>query len=471
MRWTQFTRSFFTGDCYVALNRDAYSDVQSVHQEVSDPAEIATLFDGAIVYSKGAHLMLMLIRLMGWDSFCKGVADYFDKYKYKNTVGDDLWKSLKPYAEFDPKKLMHAFIDKPGYPVVTTNGAQKRFLLDGVLNVEEWPIPEITEDMSGHYVINLSDEEFGERLENFESLGLEERIRLLIDRNLISKTELVSSSSLIPLVKKFQNEDSASVWSIVASIVGGLKVFFEPDSNEEKKFKKFVGNLVAEKLDKIGIVTKKDDDENTIRLRAILLGFSYYAEDKKVLEELAEMYDADYTKMDSEIRENILNAKLYFEPELIDEYMKAYVKTADPELKSELLFAGTLSKDEKVLSSMTALLEKPEIVKPQDQLYLFVYLFRNSKVRQEVFDWMTSHWDYVKKMAGDKSLENYPRYTANVIRTQAEYEAWQEFFGSKRNDLALSRAIKIGEKEIKARLKLITQDQSSVLEVLESSDN
>ena len=75
---------FFTGDAYHALMRDAYSDVQSVHQEVSDPAEIATLFDAAIVYSKGARLMLMLIRLMGWESFCEGVAEYFDKYKYKN---------------------------------------------------------------------------------------------------------------------------------------------------------------------------------------------------------------------------------------------------------------------------------------------------------------------------------------------------------------------------------------------------
>ena len=105
---------FFTGDCFAALTRDAYSGVQSVHQEVSDPAEIATLFDSAIVYSKGARLMLMLIRAMGWENFCRGIADYFHKYEYKNTVGDDLWNALKPYAEFDPHKLMHAYTWIPG---------------------------------------------------------------------------------------------------------------------------------------------------------------------------------------------------------------------------------------------------------------------------------------------------------------------------------------------------------------------
>jgi hypothetical protein len=91
-----------------------------------------------------------------------------------------LWAALKPYAEFDPGKLMHAFIDKPGYPVIT-DGKQKRFLLDGPMLDESWPLPEITEDMSGHYVLNLSEEEFKNELAEFDNLGLEEKIRLLID--------------------------------------------------------------------------------------------------------------------------------------------------------------------------------------------------------------------------------------------------------------------------------------------------
>ena len=168
---------FFTGDCFAALMRDAYTDVQSVHQEVHDPAEIATLFDGAIVYSKGARLMLMLIRLMGWESFCKGVADYFEKYQYQNTVGDELWACLSKYAEFDTGKLMHAFIDRPGYPVITGEEGfrqytQKRFLLDSnEIPESSWPLPEITEDMSGHYVLNLNEDEFNRRLADFDSLG------------------------------------------------------------------------------------------------------------------------------------------------------------------------------------------------------------------------------------------------------------------------------------------------------------
>ena len=464
---------FFTGDAYAALMRDAYTDVQSVHQEVHDPAEIATLFDGAIVYAKGARLMLMLIRLMGWEQFCKGVADYFNKFKYQNTKGDDLWECLKPYAEFDPKKLMHAFIDKPGYPVITGEDGfrkftQKRFLLDGKMPDSDWPLPEITEDMSGHYILNLSEDEFNERLAKFDELGLEEKLRLLIDRNLLAKTELASASSLLPLVMKFKNEDSAAVWGVVLSIVSGLKIFFEPDSKEEKKYKKFVSELVKPKLAEIGLTTRKNDDENTIRLRAILLGLDFYAETQENIKALAEMYDDKVEKLEPEIREAIIDAKLYTEPGMIDEYLKKYQKEADPEVKFELLFAGTISKDEKVLERMLKLLEQPEIVKPQDQLYLYVYLYRNPRSREKAFKWLTRHWDYVREMAGDKTLESYPRYTAGAARTEAEFDEWKKFFQPMERDSALSRAIVIGEKEIAVRLKLIKEDQGAVQRILKS---
>ena len=463
---------FYTGDSYAALLRDAYTDVQSVHQEVNDPAEIATLFDGAIVYSKGARLMLMLIRLMGWEKFCEGIREYFDKYQHQNTVGDNLWDALAPYADFEPKKLMHSFIERPGYPVVTGDDGfdkyeQRRFLLDGEIREKsDWPIPEVTEDMSGHYVLNLSDEQFRKRLDRFDSMELEEKIRLLIDRNLVARAGLVSSDSLIDLIWKFRTEESAAVWNVIVSIVASLKMFFEPGSDEEKSFKKFAGELVAPGILRIGLVTKDSDDENVIRLRAILLGLDYYAENTENLEALAKMYNDDLGSLDSEIREDILDAKLYLEPEMVDEYIRKYKKEVDPEVKSELLYAGTIVKNRNALMKVMRLLEQPDVVKPQDQLHLFIYLYRNSVVRNDAFEWLTKHWDYVREMGGDKTLENYPRYTAGVIRTEQEYADWKKFFEPMADDLALARAIKIGRKEIEARLKLIAKNQKKVYKAI-----
>ena len=460
---------FFTNDALAALRRDAYDGVQSVHQDVNNPEEIATLFDPSIVYAKGARLMLMVIRAMGWDKFCAGIREYFAKYKYGNTVGDDLWVALNPHAKFDVGEMMHAFIDKPGYPVLTKTSdgyTQKRFLLNGELKKSDWPIPVVSEDMSGHYILNLSEEEFNERLERFDDLNLEEKLRLLIDRDLISKTELASSASLIPLVLKFKHENSAAVWTIILSIVSNLKIFFDFDSKEEKKYKAFILDLVKEKLDEVGLVTRKGDDENMLRLRSILMALDYYADDEENIKKLAEMFDDDYAKLDAEIRNDILDATIWLKPEMVEKFVADYQKIANPEIKFDLLFATTLARDEKTLERMMDYLKKPEVVKPQDHFHLFLYLFRNPRVKAKVFNWMEENWDYVRKISGDKSLDDYPRYTAASIRTEEEFEKYCKFFEPKENDPALARAIMIGKNEILARLALIKKDREEVFKIL-----
>ena len=465
--------SFFTADCCAALLRDAHEGVQSVHQEVHNPQEIATLFDGAIVYAKGARLMLMLIRLMGWQKFCKGLVDYFEKYQYKNTIGDDLWNALKPYADFDPKKLMHAFIDQPGYPVISSkNGSfkdysQKRFLLEGEMLESNWPIPKISEDMSGHYILNLSEKEFNLRLKNFKKLSLEEKLRLLIDRDLVTQTGLQSPASLIPLILEFKNEDSASVWNKIGGIITNIRVYTEFESEEESFLRQFVLKLVDQKLSEVGITTGKNEDENIIRLRANLMSLDYFARDEERLRKLAAMYNEDYRKMDKETRSDIMCAKVYFEPEIVSDYIKRYQAIFDPDVKSDYLFTATTVKDKKQIQEvLLKLLGNTKIVKPQDQFYLFVYLYRNPLSRIDTFDWMTKNWDFIKTTGGDKTLSDYPMFTARLARTKEELKKYTEFFGPMRNDPAVSRAIKIGEQEIKARIERIAKNKASVYEAL-----
>ena len=217
-------QDFFTDDCLAALSRDALPGVQSVQQEVDNPEEIATLFDSAIVYAKGARLMFMLMRLMGEKSFFAGLKEYFKKFKYQNTTGDDLWKSLQPHAKFDVKEFMDAWILQSGYPMLT-DGAQQRFLLNGETDDTKWPLPKITDDMSGHYLINLSAQEFTEKIEKFDTLSLEQKLRLLIDRHLLSRTPIVSTGTLMDLLPKFKDEESETIFGIVAGIMNTLKIF------------------------------------------------------------------------------------------------------------------------------------------------------------------------------------------------------------------------------------------------------
>ena len=178
------------------------------------------------------------------------------------------------------------------------------------------------------------------------------------------------------------------------------------------------------------------------------------------------MYDDDYTKMDAEIRSDILAAKVYLEPEFTSECVKKYQEINDPDVKFDYLAAACLVRDKKALSKLLALLGENEIVKPQDQLYLFIWLYRNPKSRMRVLDWLMNNWDLVKKIGGDKSLVSYPTVLGHLARTEEEYTKYCELFEPMLDNPSLKRAVEIGLNEIKARVALVAKYRDEVAKAL-----
>ena len=163
--------------------------------------------------------------------------------------------------------------------------------------------------------------------------------------------------------------------------------------------------------------------------------------------------------MDAEVRDSIISAKVYLEPNFVDECLKKYQEVSDPDVKFDYLAAACLVRDEKESDKLMALLGENEIVKPQDQLYLFVYLYRNPKCRKKAFRWLADNWETVKKINGDTII-------AKLARTKEEYDAYVDFFKPMENDSLMARAVKIGVNEIKARLELIKKNKKEVVEAL-----
>lgn len=454
-------QDFFTGDCLAALKRDCLPGVQAVKQEVRSPAEIATLFDSAIVYAKGARLVLMLMRLMGEDNFNKGLRYYFEKHAYRNTVGDDLWVALQPYADFDVKRFMDAWISQPGYPEFI-NEREKRFLINGETDGTKWPLPEIKDDMSGHYLINLDDQTFADKLAAFDTLSTEQQLRLLIDRMLLAKTPDVASASLLDLLPKFQSEDSAAVFDVVATIIADLKLFCPPESESAGNYKKFLYNIYGERFSEISFQPTQNADEACVR--DILLGIARYVEDETTLDRLTELCRDDFAEIDSELRVHVLAAKLLRnESAVFDTWLAKYQTETAPDIKRTLLAVLVSgAKQDMHLEPLLGLLDQTNIVRPQDHIFLYIYLLRNHRTRERTIKWLTGHWDFVVQLTGDKSVEDYPRYAANVIQTSAEAKIFYDFFNNKLDDPALARTLKVARVEIDARLQLIAHDTPEV---------
>lgn len=469
---------FYSGTIMPALRRDCLPGVQAVKCDVNNPAEIATLFDGAIVYAKGARLMLMLMRLMGEDNFFAGLAEYFTKYAYQNTTADNLWDSLTPHANFDVKALMTPWLTQPGYPVISGD-SQERFLIAETTTTEPsyiYPVPETKRDLSGHYLINLTPEEFSAALKNFDSLSKEQKLRLLIDHELLAKTPAISSVNLLSLLQQFSHETEYIIWDILSFIISDLKIFLSTNSEPEQRFKVFIKNLAVEQYRRLGLTAKPNESDNDTKLRPLILGLMLFSDDSEFKSSVeTEFNTKSPVDIDPNIRHVVLSTMLrkndyeIFSPEFSSESLiKLYKTTPDPELQTDIMSALTSSKNPDILKSYLPLL-KDGTIRPTNVLFFFARLTRNQFSTTIALNWLYDNWEYLYKIEGDKTISDYPRIAATCILKAVDFETFQDFFTPKLNDPALARTLEIAFAEISARLDLIEVDGPSVTAALMSN--
>lgn len=456
---------FYVSAVLTSLRRDCLPDVQPVKIDVANVNDIENMFDGAIVYSKGSRLLLMLMRTMGEKAFFAGLADYFKKHAYGNTTSDDLWDAMTPYTDFDVRKFMTPWLVQPGYPVISGK-QQHRFLLSEQADDTKYPIRELRDDLSGHYLISLSEDELAHRLEHFGALNIEQKLRLLIDRRFLAKTSQVSSASLLPLISKCANETDTVIWEVISTIISDLKIFFEHDTPEEQQFKDFIGRLVEPNYQRLGVSAKVGESSADTRLRPVILSLKRYSGDKEFFDKVVRTYrDADINNINPNLRWVVLAVLSNQNSQLASEYFNIYKSSSDVSLKSDLMDAITLTKDMNLCDEFFKAL-KDGSIRPQDRLYFFIRLSRNRHLHKASLDWFYQNWEWLKNEEGNKTAPDYPRFIAAAIIHQDEADRYKSFFKQYVNEPAFARNIKIAFSEIDTTLALIAADRAEVVKIL-----
>ena len=466
-------QEFFVSDCYYALTRDTSPDIQAVKQAVNHPSEIETLFDPAIVYAKGSHLMFMLMRLMGEQNFLKGLRDYFEKHQYQNTTGDDLWVALQPYAKFNVSDFMNQWITRPGFPIIEGE-KQERFYLDGRSNQESWPLVQVSDDMTGHYIIGLTSEELQAKLAHFSELSQEQQLRLLIDQSLLLRTPRGDLPASLDLLMHFRNETSFAIWSIIMSILGELKIYCPAETPAETNLKSYIRELISAQIARLGVSEKAEDTDDDKKLRESILSLAVYADDQPTILHLTEQYNIyitdalNFAVISPELLLPYLEAEFKNTKEArFKEYLNLYIKTSSPTIKSLLLDIITDAKREEHLQTLLDMLSDTKIIRLQDHSGFVRDLLANHSTRKATFDWLYQNWDYLKNAVDGKSLDVYPKIMARFIRNQSDFALFQEFAKRFENDPALFRIIKIGIYEIENRLALLAKNTGKLHQKLE----
>lgn len=493
---------FSTYEGIVALKRDAIDGVQAVQVDVHHPDEISTLFDGAIVYAKGARLLRMLQHYIGHDAFQEGLRAYFTHHAYKNTEANDLWNVLGTASGKDITRFMNTWISTSGYPVLsveqhgeTVTLSQEQFFVGPHQPSDKtWPIPlgstcnempaildqpslEVqrhhsttlrfnTED-TAHFITNYSPELLANLVDEVRSGTLDtiNRVQLLHEQTLIARSRAGNSALLIPMLDAYRQETKEAVWDIISLTIGELKKFVE-GTDEEPKLRQLAGDLASSMYERLGWEPKTGESEEDSKLRATIIGTMLYSEKSAVIEEAARRFNiTELSELNPELRSLIIGAVVRHRhsPELIDSLIKAHKASNSAELQLDIVSGLTSSKDPATLVRLLDLIKDESIVRHQDVVRWYTGILRNRDGRALAWQWLRDNWHWIEEtFKGDKSYDDYPRYTASGLMTRRQLEEYVAFFDPLKEIPSLTRVITMGISELEGRIGLIERDKAAV---------
>ena len=494
---------FATNEVTAALRRDSLDGVQSVQADVNHPDEISTLFDPAIVYAKGGRLLVMVRKLIGEEAFRAGLKSYFEKFAYKNTVGNDLWQELESASGQPIVNLMNTWISQPGLPVVSVSNShdtailsQERFFIGKHQPSDAlWPIPlfanqpldvkilnqkEITVSikkplqlncgLSAHFVTKYDESTREYLLKNITELPTLDKICILQDATILARAGFENSASLLPLALSLKTETNEKIFGMAAGALTELRKFVDDNDAARDSLKKISGEFARATFEELGWDEKDGESDDDRERRTTALSLMMYSEDKEVLNEAKTRFSNNKLEdLPTEIRALIISVNVrHFEtPEMIENLFAAYKNTPSNDLQNDIAIGLTSTKNPETAEKILANIKDSNIIRPQDASRWFVYLIRTRESRQIAWNWLKENWAWVEDTFGeDKSYDDFIRYAATALLTPNELNDFQQFFGPMENIPALTRTIKLGITEISARAELIKRDKEAVISSL-----
>lgn len=500
---------FQTTEVPAALNRDATDGVQPVHVQVNDPAEIDSLFDSAIVYAKGSRLLVMVRSLLGDDALRKGLKYYFDHHKYGNATGDDLWDALSTATDLDIGKIMHSWLEQPGYPVVNAkvdqNGhlilSQKQFFIGKGKDVgRKWEIPlnanfdapkimsekqvdlgsykdlrnkaghplRLNVGNNSHFIVKYDATLMKDIMSELDKLNPISKLQLLQDLRLLAEGKQISYAKIVPILTEFADSKSSLVINALYSTASKLLQFVTPGSEEEKNLKAFYNKLSEKQVARLGWNPKPDENDEDKQIRPYELGASLYADNKNSINEAHKLFNENKDNleaMNAAIRPFVLinEVKNFGDSSLIDQLIKEYQRTSDPSYKNDITGAVTFTKDPEEIKKIVADFENADIIKPQDLRGWYGNVLINAHGQQFAWDWIRNDWSWLEKtVGGDMEFATYITVTSNIFHTPKRLQEFKAFFEPKVNTPGLTREIKMDTKVIETKVELIGKEKAAV---------
>ena len=500
---------FQTSEVPMALQRDATDGVQSVHVAVDDPAEIDTLFDGAIVYAKGARMLVMVRALLGDDAMRKGLKNYFAAHQYGNATGADLWQALGEASGMNVGQIMESWLEHPGYPVVEVKvedgklmlSQQQFFIGDGEEKGRLWQIPlnanynqapaifseqslvlgdytqlrkqngrpfRVNVGDNSHVIVKYDETLLNDILDHLDELGAIDQLQLLQDLRLLAEGRQISYAQIVPLLSRFKDSCSGIVNEMLYHVANSLKNFVQPAAKTERQLQQLFDQLSVKQVQRLGWLSQKGESNDDQLTRPIVLSAALYAQNSDAIKQaqaLFDQYQDHLADLPADVRGLVLANKVknYGGQELFDTLLADYQKTADAGFKQDICAALTKTQDDQLIAQLIDRFKDADTIKPQDLRAWFRGVLANDHGQQAAWDWIQQEWSWLEKtVGGDMEFPTYITVISRIFKTSQRLAEFKRFFTPKENDPMLKREIQMDEKVIASRVELIESEQDAV---------
>ena len=500
---------FQTSEVPMALQRDATDGVQSVHVAVDDPAEIDTLFDGAIVYAKGARMLVMVRALLGDDAMRRGLKNYFAAHQYGNATGADLWQALGEASGMNVGQIMESWLEHPGYPVVEVKvedgklmlSQQQFFIGDGEEKGRLWQIPlnanynqapaifseqslvlgdytqlrkqngrpfRVNVGDNSHVIVKYDETLLNDILDHLDELGAIDQLQLLQDLRLLAEGRQISYAQIVPLLSRFKDSRSGIVNEMLYHVANSLKNFVQPAAKTERQLQQLFDQLSVKQVQRLGWLSQKGESNDDQLTRPIVLSAALYAQNSDAIKQaqaLFDQYQDHLADLPADVRGLVLANKVknYGGQELFDTLLADYQKTADAGFKQDICAALTKTQDDQLIAQLIDRFKDADTIKPQDLRAWFRGVLANDHGQQAAWDWIQQEWSWLEKtVGGDMEFPTYITVISRIFKTSQRLAEFKRFFTPKENDPMLKREIQMDEKVIASRVELIESEQAAV---------
>lgn len=301
------------GERESAMGIDATAATHPIIRKIETVDQIGEAFDG-ITYLKGQAVIGMIESTLGADPFRKGIRAYMAKYKYQNTVTDQLWEELSKASGTNIATIAHDFTLQGGVPLITLSGSrceggktvamlsQGRFGLDEASKAPQtWHVPirvatigggetssvvtgtapaPVSVGGCGTLVLNrgkgsytrvmYDDAGHAAIVRDYQKLSLEDRLGTLGDDYALAAGGYQGLNRWFDLMAQVRPDADPLEWEAVTNQLSRLDGLYE-GTPLEKPLRARIATILSPVLARVGFEAKPDEGALVTNLRETLI--------------------------------------------------------------------------------------------------------------------------------------------------------------------------------------------------------